>query len=97
LSFVPYKPGTYNVTNIIGDLEFSVGPRTLGVYDTLRDTLSVEMSEQIDQVEILQEQRTVATDPLGGFRVEHLHPQSVAASEAVDPRPMHTGQPLEAV
>lgn len=38
----------YNIANVIGDLEFTVSTSTLGVYDTLRDTFSVKVGEEVD-------------------------------------------------
>jgi hypothetical protein len=34
--------------------------------DTLRDTLAVEVREDVDEVEVLEEQRAVGTEALGG-------------------------------
>jgi hypothetical protein len=44
---------------------------TLGVDDTLWDTLAVEVREQVDQVVVLEEKRTVLADTLGLIRVGH--------------------------
>jgi len=44
---------------------------TLGVNDTLGDTLAVEVREQIDQVVILEKKRPVLADTLGLIRVRH--------------------------
>jgi hypothetical protein len=43
----------------VGDLEDSVGSSTLGVDDALGDALAVKVSEQVNQVEILKEERAV--------------------------------------
>lgn len=59
-----------DVTDVVGDLEFTVGTGTLGVDDTLGDSLAVKVGQQIDQVEVLKEQRTITTNPLGGLRVK---------------------------
>ena len=39
---------------IIGNLELSVCTGTLGVDDTLWNTLTIEVSEEVDQVEVLE-------------------------------------------
>lgn len=44
---------------------------TLGVNDTLGDTLTIEMREQIDQVVVLKKERTVLADTLALVRVRH--------------------------
>ena len=46
---------------IIGDLELSVCTGTLGVHNTLWDTLAIKVGEQIDQVEVLEEQWAIWT------------------------------------
>ena len=52
----------------MGNLELSIGTCTLGVDNTLRDTLAVEVSELVDQVEVLEEERAVrATSSLVGL------------------------------
>lgn len=38
------------------DLELAVGTSTFGVDNTLRNTLTVEVSQQVDEVEVLQQQ-----------------------------------------
>ena len=42
----------------------------LGMNDTLGNPLSIEMADQVDQVKVLQEERSV-TDPLCLVRVRH--------------------------
>jgi hypothetical protein len=44
---------------------------TLGVNDTLGDTLAVEVREQIDQVVVLEKKRPILADTLGLIRVRH--------------------------
>jgi hypothetical protein len=39
------------------------------VYNTLRDTLSIEMSQQIDQVKVLKQERAILTNSLEGLGV----------------------------
>ena len=48
----------------MSDLEFSVSSSSLGVDDSLRDTFTVEVSKQVDQVEILKEERAILTNSL---------------------------------
>lgn len=49
----------------------TVGTTALGVDYTLGNTLAVEVGEQIDQVEVLEEQRTVLADTLRLVGVRH--------------------------
>ena len=44
---------TYQVADIVGDLEFTVGSRALGMDNPLRDALAVEVSQKVDQMEVL--------------------------------------------
>lgn len=53
-----------NVTQVMGDFKISVGTSTFGVDDTLWDTLAIEVSEEIDVMEILEEERPVEASPL---------------------------------
>ena len=46
------EAGTGEVTDVVGNLEVTVGTSTLGVDDTLWDTLSVEVSEEVNVVEV---------------------------------------------
>jgi len=46
-----------------------VSSGTLGVDDTLGNPLSVKVRKQVDQVEVLQEERSVETGPLDSVRV----------------------------
>ena len=57
------------ITDVICDLEFTIGASTLGMHNTFGDPLAVEMRQQIDQVEVLEQERTVTTDPLGRLGV----------------------------
>jgi hypothetical protein len=43
-----------DITDIVGDLKLAVGACTLGVNYSLWDTLTVEVGEDVDEVEILQ-------------------------------------------
>ena len=53
--------------------EDSVGSGTFGMYDTLRDTFTVEMGEEVDQVEVLEEERTICPGPLCLVWMWHRH------------------------
>jgi hypothetical protein len=44
---------------------------TLGVDNTLRDTLAVEVREQVDQVVVLEKERAVLADTLGLIWMRH--------------------------
>ncbi len=56
----------YQVTDIMSDLELSESTCTLGMHNTLGDTFSVEVSKEVDEVEVLQEDRAVIANCLGG-------------------------------
>lgn len=58
-----------DVANVIGDLELAVGARTLGVDHTLGDSLAVKVGQQVDQVEVLQQERTITANALGSLGV----------------------------
>lgn len=49
----------YQVTDVVGDFEFAIRPRALGMDHTLWDTLAIKVSEKIDQVEVLQKERPI--------------------------------------
>jgi hypothetical protein len=57
-------PKTYDVGDIMGDFKFSESGGTLGMNDTLRNTLAIKVSEQIDQVEVLEQNWAVTPQPL---------------------------------
>jgi len=54
-------------------LEGTVGACTFGVHDTLWDTLSVKVGEEVYQVEVLEEEGTILSDALSLVRVGHGH------------------------
>lgn len=64
--------GAYNIANVIGDLEFTIGTGTLGMHNSLRDPFSVKVGEEVDQVEVLQEKRAILANSLRGLGVEYL-------------------------
>jgi hypothetical protein len=60
-----------NIVKRVGCPVDTVCSTTLGVNNTLWDTLAVEVREQVDQVVVLEEKRTVLADTLGLVRVGH--------------------------
>jgi hypothetical protein len=66
------------------------------VYDTLRDTLSVKVGEEVDQVKVLQEKRAIFANSLRGFGVENLK-MDLGLGISVLRLDVRTGQPLEVV
>jgi hypothetical protein len=46
---------------VVGNLKLAIGTGTLGVDNALWDALAVEVSELIDQVEVLEKERTIWT------------------------------------
>lgn len=58
-----------NIANVIRHLKLSKGASTLGMDDTLGDTLAVKVGEQVDQVKVLQQKRTGRSNTLPFRRV----------------------------
>ena len=50
------------ITDIVRNLEFAICSSAFGMDDPFRNTLAVEVGEEIDQVEILEEKRAILTD-----------------------------------
>jgi hypothetical protein len=63
--------GHAKVVKGVGGLVETVGTTTLSVNDTLGDTLSVEVREEIYQVEVLEEKGTVLANTLDLVGVRH--------------------------
>ena len=63
--------GHTEVIERVGGAVETVGTTTLGVDDTLGNTLSVEVREEIYQMEVLEEKRTVLANTLNLVRVRH--------------------------
>lgn len=62
--------GLGEMRNTLGDLECSVSSTTLGVDDSLWNSLSVKVREQVDQVVVVgQEERTLGSYSLRSVRV----------------------------
>ena len=59
------------VVESIGRPVDTVCSTTLGVGNTLWDTLTVEVREQVDQVVVLKKERAILADTLGLVRVRH--------------------------
>lgn len=62
-----------DVANVIGNLELTKGASTLGVNNTLWDSLSVEVCEKVDQVEVLEQKGSVAANALSSLGVHNLN------------------------
>lgn len=86
---------TYNVTNVVGDFEFTVGAGALRMNHTFGNALTVEVCQEVDQMEILQEQRAIGTNALSCLGVHDLtrYQRLLYKKEVID----RTGQPLDAV
>lgn len=63
--------GHTEVVKRVGSLVVTVGTTTLGVNDTLGDTLTVEVGKKVYQVEVLKEKGTILADTLNLVRVRH--------------------------
>lgn len=63
---------THNITDIIGDFKLAIGASTLGMDDTLWDSLSIKVCKQVDQGEVLEQERSIATNPQRGLGVHDL-------------------------
>ena len=50
------------ITDVVRNLKFSICSSTLGMDDPFRNTFAIEVGEEINQVEILEEQRAILTD-----------------------------------
>lgn len=61
----------YQVTNVVRHLKLTIGASTLGMDNTFRDSLPVKVCQQIDQVKVLEQKRTILAHPLRGLWVHH--------------------------
>jgi len=73
--------GLGNLAKVVSDLKDTMGTGTLGVDNTLRDTFSVEVSELINKMEILKQDRSPLSSSLGSLVV--LNRVSVGGCEVV--------------
>jgi hypothetical protein len=67
------QASTHNVANVVGNLKLAVGAGTLGMDHALGNALAIKVRQQVNQVEILQQQRAVGADTLGGLGVHNLY------------------------
>lgn len=65
--------GLAQIFHRLGALEGTMGTTALGVDDSLGDPFTVEVGDEIDQVEVLQQQRAIAADTLGLVGMRHWH------------------------
>ena len=61
--------GKAELRDRVGTLKEPVGAGTLGVDDALGDPLAIKVRQHINQVEVLQQQRTALAGPLGLVRM----------------------------
>lgn len=82
----------------MGNLEFTIGAGTLGMHNTLGDPLTVKVSKQVNQVEILKQERAILANSLGALGIRYL---SMVIRRRASMHADHgwklTGQPLEVV
>ena len=62
-----------DIVERLGACEDTMGPATFGVDNTLRNTFPIEVGDEIDQVEILKEERSIGTSPLSLIWMGHWH------------------------
>lgn len=67
-----FSAGAYQVTDVVSDFEFAIGSGALSMHDTLRNPLTVEVSKQVDQMKILEQQRAILADSLRALGVRYL-------------------------
>jgi hypothetical protein len=67
LSHRPQQRLRSDVTEIMGDLEVTVSTSTFGMDNSLRNALSVKVSEEVNVVEVLKEERAVDASPLSSI------------------------------
>ena len=69
LSLLGKDIGQTEIVHWLGAFEGSVGSAAFGMDHPLGDSLSVEVGDEIDQMEVLEQERPVDTDSLGFIRV----------------------------
>lgn len=57
----------------LGACEDTVSPATFGMDNTLRDTLPIEVGDEVDQVKVLKEEGAVGTSPLSFIGMGHRY------------------------
>lgn len=65
------ESGLGEVGDIVSDLKVPKGTRSLGVDNSLGNTLTIKVREQVNQVVVLKEKRPRSANLLRGIRVEH--------------------------
>ena len=68
------RMNAYQITDVVRHLKFTIGASTLGMDNTFRDPLPVKVCQQINQVEVLEQKRTILAHPLRGLRVHYRTP-----------------------
>ena len=53
VALVSLSHATYQVADVVCNLELAIGSSSFGVDDPLWDTFTIEMGQQVDQVEVL--------------------------------------------
>ena len=67
-----YDSKTYEVTQVVRNFELAISSSSLGMHNALGDTLTVKVSEEVDQVEVLEQERSVLADTLRRLRSKIL-------------------------
>jgi len=56
----------------VGDFKLAIGTGTLSVNNTLGYPFTIKVSKQVDQVEILKQERAILADSLGALGIRYL-------------------------
>lgn len=59
------------ITDVIRHLKLTIGASTLGMDNPFRDSLPVKVCQQVNQVKVLQQKRTILAHPLRGLWVHY--------------------------
>lgn len=59
----------YQVANVMGELELAICAGAFGMDDTLRNSLAIEVGEEIDEMEVLKQERSILANSLAGLWV----------------------------
>lgn len=62
----------YQITDVVGKFKFAIGAGTLGMHYTLRNPLTIKVSKQVNQVEILKQERAILANSLGALGIRYL-------------------------
>lgn len=74
---------TDNIADVVGNLKLTVGASALGMNHSLWDALAVKVRQQVDQMEVLQQQRAVGAHSLGGLGVHDLNDEVFALDSGI--------------